>query len=625
MTTRFLESLAFSALLCTPASALTDPLLGRFVEWSAISPDSTGNFTKALAGDLYAMGNPHVLLLRDDRLYFAWSPLHHASAGLQATGINDFCIVPGAGLSGSDGYATAGTAGIHVRPYAGAFQGNPTWFDSSPAVAGATKIGCGDLDGDGTVDLAVVLANGVDVRVYHGNPGGGFTLSAARLVIGQPVRDIWIVRWGVSLVPRMIVHTAGALSVFTNILTADGILRTNLPGPPVDAANVFTLASGEQGLFWATSMPNPPATGAQRIFSYRQSGAIDYGLLGPFEAEPAVHPGVSALAMRDVSGDAYPELFLSCTATPLELYAHNYGSPVSGPLVFDLSGQGLQSRIVSYSSQANPSNRAWPVLADFDGDKQTDLFVGVPGPFAGQTGVTALPGPLEQGATVSSSWPGLPITSAWYTAVDSPPPPASFPVQNRLRLQLQDVWTTHAAATHLRVVMWKWPYPCGTPPCSEPSLPLEPVSFRNFYFPLTNGALPSPMRIDLAEPGGPAAPGALGGEAPLDHAVFCIELSLVTATIQNGTARVTQAWTTYPYGFAKQAASAASPNWPIARMSALPQADTAHQTVVTMYNGIPGIAAAPNIGIIIPLPRSPNFPPNSSPALSTAVVRAWAP
>jgi hypothetical protein len=475
-----------------------------------------------------------------------------------------------------------------------------TVVDGNTSVVGARKVGAGDINGDGRMDLVVVRASGVDVRVYYGSSNLTFT-AGPEITVTSEVRDAWVVKWGESKVPRVVLHGAAGIGVYTPDLVSESVLRTTPPGPAIDAAGVFTLPSGEQGIGWTTQLSAGSAQ--QKFVTYRQSGSTNWGQVGPAGGESPYEPGVASLVMGDATSDGYPDLVLGATGSGHLLYSRNLARSTGGPLSFDVGDTGLWPFIVTGASSPNTAFRATPVLADFNADRVTDLYV----PVQNAPGQTTLLGPLDtQSAAFMGTPPALPITYAW-SSYAIPPTSSDYPLPSQLKLRVADVWTNHASATHLRVIVWRWPFPCSNSTaanCTDPDRPLDTTARHNLYYHLTSGTLPDPFDITLALD---------SAEGNNDLAVYCIELSLVTATIGANTARVTNAWQTYSYGFARQWSATAFANGPIDRVEALPDADVTNEFDVDFYQ--PGSNAAPDIGIIIPLPRQPHFAPNVVPVL----------
>jgi hypothetical protein len=479
-----------------------------------------------------------------------------------------------------------------------------TVVDGNTSVVGARKVGAGDINGDGRMDLVVVRSNGLDVRLYY-NAGASTFVAGPQITVTTEVRDAWIVKWGTNLAPRVVLHGAAGIGVYHADLTSDSVLRTTPPGPAIDAAGVFTLPSGEQGIGWVTQLS--AGSSSQKFMTYRQSGSTNWGQVGPVGGEVPYEPGVSSLVFGDATSDGYPDLVLGATGGPDLLYVRNLARASGGPLVFDVSGAALWPKTVSSSTSSNTAFRATPVLADFNGDRLTDLYVAV----QNAPGQTTLPGPLDvQSPSFLGSPPVWPITAA-LSAVTDPVPP-NFPPVDQLRLQLADAWTNHGNATHLRAIVWRWRFPCNEDNpsgCTQPDMPLDTTALHNRYFPLLpGGSLPANASITL-----PLEP---FGTHP--WAAYFVELSLVQATITGSTARVTNAWQTFSYGFAREPiAGGTDPHahGPITRMRALPDADLATEMDVQFPSGVSSLLAAPTLGIVIKIPRQPPFPPNTVPVL----------
>ena len=192
-----------------------------------------------------------------------------------ASGVDDVCLMPGAGVGGADAVAVVGASGLRRIWYDGAQNQFSSASIDSGAWAGALIVRSGDVNDDGVADLVGIASDEQTVLIQLADSTGTNFSAATGFVADADVRDLLVLPWDtdsvheIALLTDLAVDVHDADGVQLNSFTARDAGRDLLrhrsgrPGAGTDRLDHRVRAPGA---------PAPGRSGARRRFRHREPG-----------------------------------------------------------------------------------------------------------------------------------------------------------------------------------------------------------------------------------------------------------------------------------------------------------------------------------------------------------------
>jgi hypothetical protein len=367
-----------SARACLAALALGLPLtaqpqypdypelisLGDAVPWPATL--GAGSFGRAEPVRFTPAAERGLVMSWGATIVYAYAPMTHqviVDSGITASA---FTVIYAPDGATPDVLVAAAVGGLVSYTYdlaGGQFIG--TGVSGTSALAGATQLATGDLDGDGDLDIAGVESDGATLRVLYGDGTGTFGNGVAVALPGT-ARDLAVLQWKTSGEPglEIAVSSTWGTEVYNDLGQR---LWNRFSAHPTPTLAVLR-AAGEQV--------------EDRLAVVQRNTADTADLLTVFAAdaiEAASNLGdidVVGLDAEDYDGDGDDDLAVAQRATHELWIFENRTHPGGFAKTFP-SAPEWTVRVGEVAGAPYAANTADPVLTDMNSDGQIDVLVGV--------------------------------------------------------------------------------------------------------------------------------------------------------------------------------------------------------------------------------------------------------
>jgi hypothetical protein len=272
------------------------------------------------------------------------------------------CALRDAGAA-RDQLALARAAGVELWRWDG--QGFAAQSSLPPAWAGAARLRAFDLDADGVNELLGVDEQRANVLVAQ-RSGSNWT-TVLSLPIQGGARDVVALQWDGDAPLELAVLSEQSVTFFDH----DGALLRVLAAPLAGGAIARLERAGQptDRLAWVGAYAPPQVQWLRTLAPDGSFEHIELGDLGAYSASAA-----------DFDADGDSDLLLAPRLGERLLWLENLHSPgQDAPLTFDVapwSGRVFYLRDAGDASQS-AVQAAEPAVADFDGDGDFDIAVGV--------------------------------------------------------------------------------------------------------------------------------------------------------------------------------------------------------------------------------------------------------